>query len=117
MDSNILSKLKDYEIVGILCQLNKKKSYSIHTALLVHPLNMKRPQEGQFQVNFLTLRAYLEEFFKYNCMRIKTFDEVISEFKLNYTTTKYMYVEKTFFLRFGLSKCLLHFDLVVYIFL
>lgn len=44
----------------------------------VHPLNLKRPKEGQFQVTFLTLRNYPEEFFKYFRMSIASFDELVS---------------------------------------
>ncbi|KAL5233408.1 hypothetical protein ACI65C_000818 [Semiaphis heraclei] len=44
----------------------------------VHPLNLKRPDNGQFQVTFMTLRSYPEEFMKYYRMSITSFDELIS---------------------------------------
>jgi len=46
----------------------------------VHPLNMKRPREGQFQIIFLNLRAYSVEFFKYYHTTIATFYELVSIF-------------------------------------
>ncbi|KAL5239174.1 hypothetical protein ACI65C_006584 [Semiaphis heraclei] len=42
----------------------------------VHPLNLKRPDNGQFQVTFMTLRSYPEEFMKYYRMSITSFDEL-----------------------------------------
>lgn len=45
-------------------------------------MNLKRPQEGQFQINFMSLRAHPEEFTKYYRMSITTFDELVSE-KIN----------------------------------
>jgi len=44
----------------------------------MHPLNMKRINEGQFQVNFLTLRSHPDEFFKYYRMSISSFDYLVS---------------------------------------
>ncbi|KAL4135179.1 hypothetical protein QTP88_006820 [Uroleucon formosanum] len=41
-------------------------------------MNLKRPQEGQFQINSMSLRAHPEEFTKYYRMYITTFDELIS---------------------------------------
>ncbi|XP_022174264.1 uncharacterized protein LOC111036531 [Myzus persicae] len=38
---------------------------------------MKRIEEGQYQVTFLTLRQYPEEFFKYFLMSITSFDTLI----------------------------------------
>jgi len=45
----------------------------------VHPLNLKRPDNGQFQVTFMTLRSYPEEFMKYYRMSITSFDELVSK--------------------------------------
>ncbi|XP_050533808.1 uncharacterized protein LOC126901423 [Daktulosphaira vitifoliae] len=55
-------------------KINKKTTIRKHW---VHPLNLKRPRECQFQVNFLTLRSYPEEFFRYYRMSIHSFDELI----------------------------------------
>lgn len=78
-----LNNLNDAEAVCIVYSLYKinmrqKKDKKIKRRWWVHPLNLKRPREGQFQVTFLTLRKYPEEFFKYFRMSIKTFDELVS---------------------------------------
>ncbi|XP_050065989.1 uncharacterized protein LOC126555068 [Aphis gossypii] len=77
-----LSDLNDAEAVCIvyaLYKINKKqkKDKKFKRRWWVHPLNLKRPREGQFQVTFLTLRQYPEEFFKYFRTSIKTFDELL----------------------------------------
>lgn len=56
----------------------KKKQNKIKRRHWVHPLNLKRPENGQFQVTFMTLRRYPEEFFKYYRMSITSFDELVS---------------------------------------
>lgn len=39
-----------------------KKRQSSKRRHWVHQLNLKRPENGQFQVTFMTLRSYPEEF-------------------------------------------------------
>ncbi|XP_050064926.1 uncharacterized protein LOC126553856, partial [Aphis gossypii] len=61
----------------------KQKRDKIKRRLRVYPLNLKRPmftisQNGQFQVTFMTLRSYPEEFIKYYRMSIRSFDELLS---------------------------------------
>lgn len=61
-------------------ELNKKsklKKQRRERRHWVHPLNLKRPQEGQFQVTFMALRSYPEEFVKYYQMTIASFDELV----------------------------------------
>ncbi|XP_060856108.1 uncharacterized protein LOC132933852 [Metopolophium dirhodum] len=76
-------ELDDVEAVAVAYALYKrhqkaKKQKSYNRRHWVHPINLKRPQEGQFQVNFMSLRAHPEEFTKYYRMSITTFDELIS---------------------------------------
>ncbi|KAF0772889.1 protein ANTAGONIST OF LIKE HETEROCHROMATIN PROTEIN 1-like [Aphis craccivora] len=59
-------------------ELKKKEKNKVKRRHWVHPLNLKRPENGQFQVTFMTLRSYPEEFFKYYRMSITSFDELIS---------------------------------------
>ncbi|CAI6362078.1 unnamed protein product [Macrosiphum euphorbiae] len=73
--------LDDVEAIAVAYALNKlnnaeKKKRSIRR-YWVHPMNTKRIKEGQFQVNFMTLRAHPEEFLKYFRMSIESFDELI----------------------------------------
>jgi len=56
----------------------KQKSNKSKRRHWVHPLNLKRPENGQFQVTFMTLRSYPEEFMKYYRMSITSFDELVS---------------------------------------
>jgi len=56
----------------------KQKSNKSKRLHWVHPLNLKRPENGQFQVTFMTLRSYPEEFMKYYRMSIISFDELVS---------------------------------------
>ncbi|XP_060857387.1 uncharacterized protein LOC132934962 [Metopolophium dirhodum] len=70
------------ERVSIIYALHKrsqlqKKKINRKRVHWVHPLNMKRIEEGQFQVTFLTLRQYPKEFFKYFRMSITSFDTLI----------------------------------------
>ncbi|CAI6356940.1 unnamed protein product [Macrosiphum euphorbiae] len=66
-------------------ELNKKPKPKKQRRHWVHPLNLKRPQEGQFQVTFMALRSYPEEFVKYYRMSIASFDELISLIRLPLT--------------------------------
>ncbi|XP_050064509.1 uncharacterized protein LOC126553379 [Aphis gossypii] len=74
--------LNDVEAIAVAYVLNKRnraeKKQRSQRRYWVHPMNTKRIKEGQFQVNFMILRAHPEEFFKYFRMSIKTFDELIS---------------------------------------
>ncbi|KAL4130985.1 hypothetical protein QTP88_008345 [Uroleucon formosanum] len=75
---DLLDDVKAIAVAYILHKRNsaaKKKRYK--RRYWVHPMNMKRIQEGQFQVTFMTLRAHLEEFFKYYRMSVTTFDELV----------------------------------------
>ncbi|CAI6363289.1 unnamed protein product [Macrosiphum euphorbiae] len=56
----------------------KQKPNKVKRRYWVHPLNLKRPENGQFPVTFMTLRSYPEEFMKYYRMSITSFDELIS---------------------------------------
>ncbi|CAI6372417.1 unnamed protein product [Macrosiphum euphorbiae] len=78
-----LNNLNDVEAVCLVYSMYKmnkkqKKDKKNKRRWWVHPLNLKRPREGQFQVTFMTLRQYPEEFFKYFRMSIKTFDELLN---------------------------------------
>lgn len=46
----------------------------------VHPLNLKRVNEGQFQVLFMALREHPEKFFDYFRMSIIYFDTLVNNF-------------------------------------
>lgn len=59
-------------------ELEKKSTKKMKRRHWVHPLNLIRPKNGQFQVTFMTLRSYPEEFLKYYRMSIKSFDELLS---------------------------------------
>lgn len=61
-------------------QQNKIKQKRRHW---VHPLNLKRVNEGQSQVLFMTLRGHPEKFFRYFRMSITSFDTLVSNF-INY---------------------------------
>lgn len=72
--------LNDVEAVCIAYLLNKrhKKQNKTKRQYWVHPLNVKRPQEGQFNITFMTLRAHPDKFFDYYRMSIQSFDELVS---------------------------------------
>ncbi|CAI6346617.1 unnamed protein product [Macrosiphum euphorbiae] len=74
--------LNDVEAIAVAYVLQKRnkvaKKEKSKRRYWVHPINMKIIKEGQFQVNFMTLRAHPEEFFKYFRMSITSFDELIS---------------------------------------
>lgn len=76
--------LNDIEAACVIFALHeqherkKQKKKILKRRHWVHPLNLKRPESGQFQVTFLTLRSYPEEFLKYYRMSIKSFDELVS---------------------------------------
>lgn len=79
-----MSELKTLEIVGIIYALHKRKQKkremtNFNRRYWVHPLNLKRPREGQFELIFCTLRQYPEEFFKYFRMSISSLDELVSK--------------------------------------
>jgi len=64
----LMETLDDIEAICVVYSLYKRqklKQKITKRKYLVHPLNMKRINEGQFQVNFLTLRSHPDEFFKY----------------------------------------------------
>ncbi|XP_050437787.1 uncharacterized protein LOC126843996 isoform X2 [Adelges cooleyi] len=71
--------LNDVEAVCIAYLLNKrhKKQNKTKRQYWVHPLNVKRPQEGQFNITFMTLRAHPDKFFDYYRMSIQSFDELV----------------------------------------
>lgn len=77
------SQIDDREVVCILFVLYEKNEVKDRQKLKrrhwIHSLNLKRPKNGQFQVTFMTLRNYLEEFFKYYRMSISSFDELVSK--------------------------------------
>lgn len=59
------------EAVCVAYAINKRrKRYIKKINFWVHLLNLKRLQEGQFQINYMTLRAHDKEFFKYYRMSI-----------------------------------------------
>jgi len=73
--------LDDVEAIAVAHALykrhqQKKKKKISKRRYWVHPINLKRPQEGQFNVNLL--RAHPEEFFKYYRMSVESFDELVS---------------------------------------
>ncbi|XP_060880360.1 uncharacterized protein LOC132952183 [Metopolophium dirhodum] len=59
----------------------KKQEKRKNRRFWVHPLNLKRPREGQFQVTFMTLRFHPDEFLKYYRMSISSFDELLLRVK------------------------------------
>jgi len=76
-----MDTLDDVEAICVAYVLNKrhkKQQKNVKRRYWVHPLNVKRPQEGQFYINFMTLRADPEKFLKYYRMSIKSFDELVS---------------------------------------
>ncbi|CAI6375924.1 unnamed protein product [Macrosiphum euphorbiae] len=75
---DLLNDEEAMSIIYVLYKRHQKKSKNGQRRHWVHPLNLKRPIEGRFQTNFMTLRSYPEEFFKYYRMSIKSFDELIS---------------------------------------
>jgi len=65
----------------VLKKRHKKQYKNVKRRYWVHPLNVKRPQEGQFYIHFMTLRAHPENFLKYYRMSIQSFqsfDELVS---------------------------------------
>jgi len=76
-----MDTLDDVEAVCVAYVLKKrqqKQQKKVKRCYWVHPLNVKRPQEGQFYIHFMTLRAHPENFFKYYRMSIQSFDELVS---------------------------------------
>jgi len=69
----------------------KQKRDKIKRRHWIYPLNLKRPENGQFQVTFMTLRSYPEEFIKYYRMSITSFDELVSRYKIYILFHKTMY--------------------------
>jgi len=65
-------------VAYVLSKKHKKKQKNLNRRYWVHPLNVKRPQEGQFYIHFMTLRAHPEKFLKYYRMSIQSFDELVS---------------------------------------
>ncbi|XP_025199177.1 uncharacterized protein LOC112599899 [Melanaphis sacchari] len=59
----------------------KKQNKRTNRRYWVHPLNLKRPREGQFQVTFMMLRSHSDEFKNYYRMSISSFDELLSRVK------------------------------------
>jgi len=79
--------LDDIEAACVLYknnELNKKRKPEKQRRHWVHPLNLKRPQEGQFQVTFMAIRSYPAEFVKYYRMTIASFDELVRTFNIIY---------------------------------
>lgn len=78
-----MDTLDDVEVLCVVYALHKRhkqKNKGINKRRYwVHPLNIKRPQEGQFNVNFLTLRAHPDKFFYYYRMSIQSFDKLVSK--------------------------------------
>lgn len=76
-----METLDDVEAICVVYSLYKrqqlKQKMTSKRKYWVHPLNMKRINEGQFQVNFLTLRSHPDEFFKYYRMSISSFDSLV----------------------------------------
>jgi hypothetical protein len=60
--------LDNIEAVCVVYALHKRQQLKLSKnktrRYWVHPLNVKRINEGQFYVNFLTLRYHPEQFFK-----------------------------------------------------
>lgn len=76
-----------YALYKRLQRRKERKKIITNRRWWVHPLNLKRPQEGQFKVTFTTLRQYPEEFFKYFRMSIPSFDNLV--------TLKYIIIYKS----------------------
>jgi len=95
-------ELDDVEAVAIAYAFYKrhqkaKKRKSYNRRYWVHPMNLKRPQEGQFQINFMSLRAHPEEFTKYYRMSITTFDELVRE-KNKHSIKKVIHIQFTIYI-------------------
>jgi len=76
-----MDTLDDFEAVCVAYVLNKrhkKQHQNVKRRYWVHPLTVKRPQEGQFHIHFMTLRAHPDNFLKYCLMSIQSFDELVS---------------------------------------
>lgn len=58
----------------------KKHEIAVNRCYWVHPLNLKSPREGQFQIIFYTLQQHLKEFFRFFRMSISSFDKLVSKF-------------------------------------
>lgn len=67
-----------YALYKRMQQRKERKKIVTNRRWWVHPLNLKRPQEGQFKVTFSVLRQYPEEFFKYFRMSIPSFDNLVT---------------------------------------
>ena len=52
-------------------KIQKQKTKLPKRRYWVHPINLRRPQEGQFNVNFMILRAHPEKFQMYYRMSIQ----------------------------------------------
>jgi hypothetical protein len=57
----------------------KKQKKRTNRRYWVHPLNLKSPREGQFQVTFMMLRSHSDKFKNYYRMSISSFDELVSK--------------------------------------
>ncbi|XP_060869885.1 uncharacterized protein LOC132944514 [Metopolophium dirhodum] len=79
MDLQLLDDVEAVAVAYALHKRNKKQKTKLpKRRYWVHPINLKRPQEGQFNVNFMILRAHPEKFQMYYRMSIQSFDELIS---------------------------------------
>ncbi|XP_060873833.1 uncharacterized protein LOC132947546 [Metopolophium dirhodum] len=78
MDQLLLDDVEAIAVAHALFKRHQQKKKISKRRYWVHPINLKRPQEGQFNVNFMVLRAHPEEFFKYYRMSVQSFDELIS---------------------------------------
>ena len=78
MDLQLLDDVEAIAVAHVLYKRRQKKKRISRRRCWVHPINLKRPQEGQFIVNFMVLRAHPEEFFKYYRMSVQSFDELVS---------------------------------------
>ncbi|XP_025192609.1 uncharacterized protein LOC112592671 [Melanaphis sacchari] len=67
-----------YELYKRMQQCKERKKIVTNRRWWVHPLNLKRPQEGQFKVTFSVLRQYPEEFFKDFRMSVSSFDNLLT---------------------------------------
>ncbi|XP_025190827.1 uncharacterized protein LOC112591280 [Melanaphis sacchari] len=78
MDFQLLDDVEAIAVAYALHKRRQKKKRILKRRYWVHPINLKRPEEGQFNVNFMVLRVHPEEFIKYYRMSIQSFDELIS---------------------------------------
>jgi len=70
MDSQLLDDVEAVAIAYALHKrLKKRKTKLSKIRYWVHPINLKRPQDGQFNVNFMILQADPEKFQMYYCTK------------------------------------------------